>query len=199
MESCAAGTAFAGTGALFVVTAVMAAGPMVNKRIPAVAAALLAAALFFAAWWFSRAHDGWTSSPWLWGLTALPIALMVRWGVRAAVEASHPHSMGRCAPTRGTQRRRESVESTAGEGTSASRALLASDPGTPGTELADLAYEYPELRLAIAANPSTPANVLGWLASNGPEGTANAIAGRRTDRTPGGRPSGPGETGSAGL
>ena len=39
----------------------------------------------------------------------------------------------------------------------------ASDPSTSRSTLADLAYEHPELRVAVAANPSTYPGLLTWL------------------------------------
>jgi hypothetical protein len=42
--------------------------------------------------------------------------------------------------------------------------VAASDPTTPLTRLADLAYDRPELRALIAANPATYPDLLDWLA-----------------------------------
>jgi hypothetical protein len=42
-------------------------------------------------------------------------------------------------------------------------ARAASDPSTPQATLADLAYDHPELRVAIAQNPSTYEGLLEWL------------------------------------
>jgi hypothetical protein len=39
----------------------------------------------------------------------------------------------------------------------------ASDPNTPLAQLAELAYDHPELRPAIAENPSTYPDLLSWL------------------------------------
>lgn len=55
----------------------------------------------------------------------------------------------------------------------------ASDPRTPGAELADLAYTHPDLRVSIASNPSTPSSVLGWLAASGDDAVVDAIAARQ--------------------
>jgi hypothetical protein len=139
---------------------------------------LAVAAVFIAAAFLSRTYGGWTSSPWIWCAALLPTALMVLWGARAAVRVTHPHSLVKCmAPQRAARDRAVNAQEAA-EAAVSSRLRMASDPTASGTELADLAYAHPELRLAIAANPATPANVLGWLASIGGDGVTDAIARR---------------------
>ncbi|WP_430868137.1 hypothetical protein [Demequina aurantiaca] len=54
----------------------------------------------------------------------------------------------------------------------------AHNPHTSATELADLAYEYPALRAAVAANPATPSAVLDWLATSGDPVLIAAISSR---------------------
>jgi hypothetical protein len=134
--------------------------------------------VFIAAAFLSRTFGGWTSSPWTWCAALLPLALMAVLGARAAVSASHSHSFVKClAPQRAARDRAVNAQEAA-EAAASSRLRAASDPAASGTELADLAYAHPELRLAIATNPATPANVLGWLASSGGDAVTDAIARR---------------------
>jgi len=58
----------------------------------------------------------------------------------------------------------------------------ASDPNTPLAELADLAYDHPELRPAIAENPSTYPGLLSWLQQLDDPAIAAAIE-RRSGHT----------------
>ncbi len=54
----------------------------------------------------------------------------------------------------------------------------AMDPAASSAELEELAYTLPEARRAVAAHASTPASVLSWLASQGDDAVAAAIAER---------------------
>ena len=60
----------------------------------------------------------------------------------------------------------------------AERERAASDPSTPQTMLADLAYDHPELRVAIAQNPSTYEGLLEWLRDLGDPAVRSALAQR---------------------
>jgi len=172
------GSAFAVTGALFLLCGAIASGPAVRARVPVLVSIFAVAAVFIAAAFLSSTHGGWTSSPWTWFASLLPIALMATLGARGAAGPSAAHSLVRClAPQRSAKDRAASATETA-EAAASQRMHTASDPTASGADLADLAYAHPELRLAIATNPATPANVLGWLASSGGEGITDAIARR---------------------
>ncbi|NYI40098.1 hypothetical protein [Demequina lutea] len=146
---------------------------------------LVVAAVFFTAAFLSRTYGGWTSSPWTWLAALLPTVLMVVVGSRAAEDLSGSHALVKClAPHRAVKDRAASA-SEAAEVAASSPLCTASDPTASGTELADLAYAHPELRVAIANNPATPANVLGWLASSGGDGITDAIATRSSVDAPG--------------
>ena len=174
----AEGSAFAVTGALFLVCGAIASGPAVRARFPVLVSILVVAVAFIAAAFLSPTYGGRISSPWAWSVVLLPLALIAALGSRAVEGLSGSHSMVRClAPQRSAKDRAASASEEA-EAAASSRLHMASDPSASGTELADLAYAYPELRLAIAANPATPANVLGWLASTGGDGITDAIARR---------------------
>ena len=54
----------------------------------------------------------------------------------------------------------------------------ASDPATPPAALADLAYDHPELRAAIALNPATYDGLLDWLAALGDPDVSAALDAR---------------------
>jgi hypothetical protein len=56
----------------------------------------------------------------------------------------------------------------------------ARDPNTPLEKLANLAYDHPELRSAIAENPSTYPDLLGWLEELGDPAVAAALARRNS-------------------
>lgn len=180
----AEGSAFAVTGALFLLCGAIASGPTVTARLPVLVSILTVAAVFITAAFLSRTYWGWTSSRWTWCAALLPIALIAVFGARVAVSVTHSHSLVKClAPQRAARDRAVNAQESA-EAAASSRLRTASDPAASGTELADLAYAHPELRLAIAANPATPANVLGWLASSGGDGITDAIARRSsTDAT----------------
>jgi len=137
----------------------------------------MASAAFIAAF-IARAHGGWASSPWTWTFPVLPLVLIAFLLLRAFSGTGEKHSMSGCLAPKLAARRKTESDSEAAEVAASSRLRSASDPTASGTELADLAYAHAELRVAIAANPATPANVLGWLASNGGEGIADAIARR---------------------
>lgn len=177
------GSAFAITGALFLLCGAIASSSVVRARLSALVSILMAASVFIAAAILSRSHGGWTSSPWIWSFALLPIVLIAFLGARAAAGLQEEHSMSRClAPQMAAQRMSASASEAADVG-AASPSCRASNPTASGTELADLAYAHPELRVAIAANPATPANVLGWLASSGGDGVADAIARRGSEDT----------------
>jgi lysylphosphatidylglycerol synthetase-like protein (DUF2156 family) len=145
---------------------------------------LTVAAAFIAAAFLSRTYGGWTSSRWTWCAALLPTVLMAVLGARAAVSVTHSHSLVKClVPQRAARDRAVNTQEVA-EAAASSRLRTASDPAASGTELADLAYAHPELRLAIATNPATPANVLGWLASSGGHGVTDAIAKRSSADAP---------------
>jgi hypothetical protein len=72
------------------------------------------------------------------------------------------------------------AEAVASIGTDPVRAA-ASDPNTPPAELADLAYDHPELRPAIAENPSTYPGLLSWLQQLEDPAVAAAIKRRSGD------------------
>lgn len=57
--------------------------------------------------------------------------------------------------------------------------LAAADPGTALAELARLAHEHPELRVAIAGNPSTYDALLDWLGQLGDPQVDAVLARRR--------------------
>jgi len=172
------GSAFAVTGALFLLCGAIASGPTVRARLPVLVSILTVAAVFIAAAFLSRTYGGWTSSRWSWSAALVPIALMVVLGTRAAASVTHSHSLLRCLVPQTAARDRAVNAHEDAEAAVSSRLHTASDPAASGTELADLAYAHPELRLAIAINPATPANVLGWLASSGGDGVIEAIARR---------------------
>lgn len=180
----AEGSAFAVTGALFLLCGAIASGPAVRARFPVLVSILTVAAVFIAAAFLPRTFGGWTSSRWTWCAALLPIALMAVLGTRATASVNHSHShshshwLVKCLAPQRAARNRAVIAHEAGEAAASSRLRAASDPAASGTELADLAYAHPELRLAIATNPATPANVLGWLASSGGDGVTDAIARR---------------------
>ena len=176
----AEGSAFAVTGALFLLCGAITSGPTVRARLPVLVSILTVAAIFITAAFLSRTYGGWTSARWTWFAALLPTALMARLGARATVSVIHSHShsfVKRLAPQGAASDKAVNAQDKA-EAAASSRLRTASDPTAPGTELADLAYAHPELRIAIATNPATPANVLGWLASSGGEGMTDAIARR---------------------
>jgi lysylphosphatidylglycerol synthetase-like protein (DUF2156 family) len=177
------GSAFAVTGALFLLCGAIASGPLLRARLPVLVSILTVAAVFIAAAFLSRTFGGWTASQWTWCAALLPLALMAVLGTRAAVSASHSHPIVKCLAPQRAARDRAVIAQEATEAAGASRLRAASDPAASGTDLADLAYAHPELRLAIAINPATPANVLGWLASSGGDGVTDAIA-RRSSADP---------------
>jgi hypothetical protein len=57
-------------------------------------------------------------------------------------------------------------------------AKAASDPSTPQAMLADLAYDHPELRVAIALNPATYDGLLEWLGELDDPDVQSALAQR---------------------
>jgi hypothetical protein len=176
----AEGSAFAVTGALFLVCGAIASGPAVRARFPVLVSILAVAAVFIAAAFLSRSFGGWTSSRWTWSAALLPIALMAVLGTRAAVSLSDSHALVQWLAPQRAAKGRVVIDQEESEAAASSRLRTASDPTASGTELADLAYAHPELRLAIATNPATPANVLGWLASSGGDGITDAIARRNS-------------------
>jgi lysylphosphatidylglycerol synthetase-like protein (DUF2156 family) len=174
----AEGSAFAVTGALFLLCGAIASSPTVRARLPVLVSIITVAAVFIAAAFLPRTYGGWASSRWDWCAALLPTALMAVLCARAAVGVSHSRLLvKRLAPQRAARARAVNAQDAA-EAVASSRLRTASDPAASGTELADLAYAHPELRLAIATNPATPANVLGWLASSGGDGVTDAIARR---------------------
>lgn len=174
----AEGSAFAVTGALFLLCGAIASGPAIRARLAVLVSILTVAATFIAAAFLSRTYGGWTSSRWTWGATLLPIALMATLGAHAAASVTHSRSLVKCLAPQRSAKAKAASASEAAEAAASSRWSTASDPTASGTDLADLAYAHPELRLAIAKNPATPANVLGWLASSGGDGITEAIARR---------------------
>ena len=178
------GSAFAVTGALFLMCGAIASGPRVRARLSTLLSILVMASASFGAAFLARAHGGWVSSPSTWSAALLPLALIAFFVVRASRGAAKEHSMSRCLAPQLAARRKAPSDSEAADFAASSRLRSASDPTASGTELADLAYAHPEVRVAIAANPATPANVLGWLASTGGQGVADAIALRGSEGTP---------------
>ncbi len=174
----AEGSAFAVTGALFLVCGAIASGSRVRARLSTLVTILVIASSSFGAAFLARAHGGWGSSPWTWIFPLLPLVLIAFFVVRAFSGTGERHSMSGCLTPKLAARRKTESDSEAAEVAASSRLRSASDPTASGTELADLAYAHPELRIAIAANPATPANVLGWLASSGGDGIREAIARR---------------------
>jgi outer membrane protein assembly factor BamB len=61
---------------------------------------------------------------------------------------------------------------------------IASDPQTDLATLAQLAYDNPELRVAVAANPSAYEGLLEWLAGVGDPAVTAALAARGRAETP---------------
>ncbi len=180
----AEGSAFAVTGALFLVCGAIAGSSIVRVRRSALLSLLAVAAVFISAAILARSFGGWASSPWTWSVALLPIMLIALFSARASARLSEAHAVARCfAPQLAAKRRATSV-SEAAVAAASSRSHRASDPASSGTELADLAYAHPDLRVAIAANPATPANVLGWLASIGGDGIGDAIARRGSENSP---------------
>ncbi len=178
------GSAFAVTGALFLVCGAIASGSDARARRPALPWILVAAAVFIAVAFLAQSFGGWASSPWTWCVALLPIVLIAVFGARATAGPSEAHSAARCLALQFAARRKAATASEAADVAASSRLSRASDPAASGTELADLAYTHPEVRVAIAANPATPANVLGWLASSGGDGIIDAIASRGSEDTP---------------
>lgn len=177
------GSAFAVTGALFLLWGAIASSSIVRARLAILVSILVAAAVFITAAFLSRAHGGWTSSRLTWCFVLLPVVFAAFFAVRAvAVHSGERSQPGRLAREHAA-RRQGADPSDADEVNVSSPLLRASNPAASGTELADLAYAYPELRAVIAANPATPANVLGWLAATGGDGIADAIAARPPDST----------------
>lgn len=175
------GSAFAVTGALLVVSAAISRSPFVRARFLTMVPILVAAAVSFAAAFISRSYGGWTLWPWIWVVALLPLVLTVVLVARALAGMARTTSVSRRLAHQLAARRKMA---SASEVAASSRLRSASDPTASGTELADLAYAHPEVRVAIAANPATPANVLGWLASSGGQGVADAIARRGSEGTP---------------
>lgn len=170
------GSAFAVTGALFLVSGAIASGPRVRARFATLLSILTMAAASFGAAFLARAHGGWGSSTWTWSAVLLPLVLIAFFVVRASAGTAQKHPMSKCLVPQLAARRKTPSDSEAADLAASSRLRSASDPTASETELADLAYAHPELRVAIAANPATPANVLGWLASSGGDGIREAIA-----------------------
>ena len=180
----AEGSAYAVTGALFLLCGAIASGPAVRARRPVIIAILVVAAVFIAAAFLSHTYGGWASTPWAWLAALVPATLLAFLGVRAKVDLSASHSFARCLAPQRSARDRAAMASEEAEAAASARLDKASDPNASGTELADLAYAHPELRVVIAANPATPANVLGWLASNGSDEVSGAIATRSSNKAP---------------
>ena len=175
------GSAFAVTGALFLVCGAIAGSPVVRARRQTLASIFVAAAVFIAAGYLSQSRGGWISSPWIWCVALLPVVVIALFGPRVAAGLSVKHSTSRCIVPQFAARRKAASVSNTAEAATLYWSSRASDPAASGTELADLAYAHPELRVAIAANPATPANVLGWLASSGGDDVVDAIASRGSE------------------
>lgn len=179
----AEGSAFAVTGALFLLSGAFASSPMVRAGRTALVVIFAAAAVFIGAGFLTRTHGGWLLSPWTWLLPIFPAFLTAILGARLFAKWAPRHRIATCVvPSRGD--RRKSASGGASHADASARLEKAADPAASGAELADLAYSHPELRVTIAANPATSANVLGWLASSGGEGIAAAIAARGSGNTP---------------
>ena len=177
------GSAFAVTGALFLLWGAIASSSVVRARLAILVSILVAAAVFITAAFLSRAHGGWSSSRLTWCFVLLPIAFAAVFAVRAAAGLSGERSRPARQAREHAARRQVDGASDADDVSASSPWLRASNPAASGTELADLAYAHPELRAVIAANPATPATVLGWLAATGGDGIADAIAARPPDST----------------
>lgn len=169
------GSAFAVTGALFLLCGAIVSGPRVRASRTALWTLVAAASAFIVAAFLSRSYGGWTTSPWIWLVALLPLGSMAFCGARVLAER---HATSTCVASQRSARRRADSAAEAAEETTSSPLRRAADPAASPTELADLAYAHPELRTVIASNPATPANVLGWLASSGDDAVADAIAGR---------------------
>ncbi len=177
----AEGSAFAVTGALFLLCGAIASGPTVRARRLVAISMLVIAAFFITAAFLARSYGGWATTPWAWFATLLPLALLAFLGARATTGLATSHSYSRCSVPQRSARERAAAASEEAEAAASARLRRAADPHTSGSELADLAYGHPDVRLIVASNPATPANVLGWLATSGGEGIAEAIATRNSD------------------
>jgi lysylphosphatidylglycerol synthetase-like protein (DUF2156 family) len=180
----AEGSAYAVTGALFLLCGAIASGPAVRARRPVTISMLIVAAGFIAAAFLSRTHGGWASTSWAWFVALVPATLVALLGVRATVGVPASHSLAKCLAPQRSAKDRATMTTEEAEAAATARLHKASDPHASGAELADLAYAHPELRVVIATNPATPANVLGWLASNGSEEISGAIATRSSNEAP---------------
>ncbi len=161
MEWGAAQTVMVLAGALFLCVFALMASPGVkpasrNQIAAGIAAALLLATAFVWSAHFSRLVEVITAASGL--IVAVIAAVMTFKGMR------HYNSV----PSSEHVRRRPNT----------SLEKLASNPATPATTLADLAYGEPWVRTLVASNPSTPANVLEWLASLGEPAITAALGSR---------------------
>lgn len=147
MEWGAAQTVMVLAGALFLCVFALMTSPGVkppsrNQITAGIASALLLATAFVWSAHFSRFVEVITAVPGL--IVAAIAAIMTVKELRQHTTVpSAEHGRGR--PSGSLER-------------------LASNPATPVTTLADLAYGEPCVRTLVATNPSTPANVLEWLA-----------------------------------
>lgn len=177
-------TAFAVAGALFLLCAAAATIPQARARRLILVASSIAAAVFIAAAFLRKSVTGFATSPWAWIVTVVPLILLAVLGRRIVTGMVAQHRRARRNPPMRTNPAVVVPRVVVDKEAQAARLRIAQDPATSATELADLAYSHSELRVTIAANPSTPANVLGWLASNGGEGAAQAIARRSGEDLP---------------
>lgn len=161
MEWGAAQTVMVLAGALFLCVFALMTSPGVkppsrNQIAAGIAAALLLATAFVWSAHFSRLVEVIAAAP---GLIVAFIA-----AVMTARELRQHTSL----PSSEHARKRPS----------GSLEKLASNPATPATTLADLAYGEPCVRTLVALNPSTPANVLEWLANLGEPPITAALGSR---------------------
>ena len=166
MEWGAAQTVMVLAGALFLCVFALMTSPGVKRPSPnqvfaGIASALLLATAFVWSAHFSRLVEVITAAP---GLIVAFIA-----AVMTVRELRHHTTVPSSEHLRGRP--------------SGSLERLASNPATPVTTLADLAYGEPCVRTLVATNPSTPANVLEWLAGLGEPAITAALGSRDVRKT----------------
>jgi len=174
-------SAYAVTGGLLLLSGAIAGYPRAGVRHGIRVGALAVAAIFIAGAFLSGSRGFFSFGPWLWISAFAPAVFLAVVIGRILRTGTARHQVLDCVVPGRAAHRRDGVDSVAAEALASSRLKAAADPLTSGAELADLAYAYADVRVAIATNPSTPANVLGWLVSIGGDEVAQAIA-RRSPR-----------------
>lgn len=160
-------TALAGLGALFLCGVIASLHPRLALSLASRIALSVGAGCYLAAAIAASSEANVGALPLLWALPLAPVTVAIML-IREMVMTGAGHRIHLVTPPPTAPTSTEIEQ----------RKRRATDPSTPGPELADLAYTEPDLRVSIAANPATPSSVLGWLASSGDDAVLDAIAGR---------------------